>query len=468
VPTWTAPYKPLRGAFDEALRPDGSPRPGYERLIEAVLADPGQAAATVHAALEAAGVEFGPATDRRVFRVDPLPRLISGDEWSRIEAGLRQRARALNLFLRDAYGERRIVAAGIVPARVIDESILYEPLMRDAPVPVVAHVAGPDLVRDEHGELRVLEDNLRTPSGLAYALAGRDAVTAVPSLPELPAEGLDGAIDLLATVIASADPTDGGEPGVALLSDGAGSNAWFEHRDLARRLGVPLVTPDELRLRDGRLVADPRADGGTVEIDVLYNRSSFESLRDRHGHLNSLGELLAGPLADGRLAAVNSFGSGIADDKAAHCYVEEMIRFYLGENPLLTSVPSLDLGDPAAFADAIDRVGELVFKPRWDFGGHGIVFGPSAGPGERRELEAALRESPGDFVAQEPVALSTHPTVGPDGLEPRRVDLRPFVYSAGDEALVLPGGLTRFAGSVDELVVNSTRGGGAKDTWVLR
>lgn len=466
MPTWTAPYKPTGSAFDEALLPDGSPRPGYERLIDSILASPRDAVESVRASLSGREVTFGPEGDRREFVVDPLPRLISADDWSRVEAGLRQRVRALNLFLEDAYGDRSIVEAGIVPARVLDESILYEPLMRHSPTPVVAHAAGPDLIRGSDGRFRVLEDNLRTPSGITFAIAGREAVSANPRLPELPVKGLDGAYDLLSRTIRNADPAGAGDPAAVLLSDGPGAGAWYEHRELSRQLEIPLVTPADLESHEGRLIARP--EGGIVEVDVLYNRSSAESLRDRNGVLTPLGEILAGPIESGRLACVNTFGTGVADDKAAYCHVESMIDFYLGEVPLLPSIPSFDLGEPEAFATAIDRIDELVFKPRWEFGGHGIVFGPSATKDQLRALEAALREAPADYVAQEPVSLSVHPTVSGEGLEPRRVDLRPFVYTSGEQISVLPGGLTRFAGGTDELVVNSTQGGGSKDTWVLR
>ena len=464
MPTWTAPYETREGAFDEALLQDGAPRPGYGPLIEAITPEPAAALDEVARSLDERGVVFGSGESRQAFKVDPLPRLFEAGEWDRVEAGLIQRVRALNLFLEDAYRERRIVEAGIVPARVLDESILYEPIMRNGPSVPVAHVAGPDLIRDANGRFRVLEDNLRTPSGLAYAIAGREAVAGSPRLPALPVRGLEGAYDLLRDTIRSADPTGGGDPAMALLSDGPVATAWYEHRELADRLGIPLVTPGDLETGD-RLTA--RADGAAIEIDVLYNRSSSESLRDRNGVLTPLGTLLAGPIESGRLACVNSFGTGIADDKAAYCYVEAMIRFYLDEIPLLESVPCLDLGEAEAFATAIERIDELVFKPRWEFGGHGIVFGPGATAAELRDLETRLNEAPADYVAQEPVSLSVHPTVAGDRLEPRRVDFRPFVYTRGDDVTVLPGGLSRFAGSTDELVVNSTQGGGAKDTWVL-
>jgi uncharacterized circularly permuted ATP-grasp superfamily protein len=467
LPRWTSPYEAEPGTFDEAIRPDGAPRYGYEPLIGAILDSPPRAALeSIRRNLSLNGVEFG--REGVAFEVDPLPRLITAEEWPLLEAGLAQRVRALNRYLADIYGDRKIVEAGIVPARVPGESIQFEPMMRDAGQPVVAHIAGPDLIRDTDGGFMVLEDNLRTPSGLAYLTAARAAVTAGPHLPELPAIGVGGAFDLLARTIRGADPSGRGDPAIAILSDGPVSGAWYEHREISRRLGAPLVTPDRLSVHGNRLIARNDDGGPPVEVEVLYNRSSAESLRDRDGALTDLGELLAGPLVAGTLACVNSFGTGVADDKAAHCYVERMIEFYLGEVPLLPSVPGHDLGEREVLDKVIGRLGELVIKPRWSFGGKGIVFGSEATPDRLRDLEAELRRHPAGYVAQEPVTLSTHPTVAGNRLEPRHLDLRPFVFTDGDEVTVLPGALSRFAGERGDMVVNSTQGGGAKDTWVLR
>lgn len=470
MPSRAAPYETEPGAFDEAFRQDGSFRDGYGPLIGAILdSPPGEALESIRRNLSRNEVEFG--GDRPgIFEVDPVPRLVTADEWSHLEAGLTQRVRALNLYLADIYGEREIVEAGAVPARVPDESIQFEPIMRGSGQAVVANVAGPDLIRDAAGEFLVLEDNLRTPSGLAYLAAAREAVAAVPALPEAPVREVDQVFDLLARTIRGADPSGTGDPAIAILSDGPESSAWYEHRTISRRLGLPLITPDGLSVRRGHLTA--RIGDGespeTLDVDVLYNRSSAESLRDRDGRLTPLGELLAGPIESGTLACVNPFGTGVADDKAAHCYVERMIEFYLDEKPLLRSVPGHDLGEPGVLDAAIDRLGELVIKPRWSFGGKGIVFGPEATPERLDRLKAELHDSPSAYVAQETVALSTHPTVAGDRLEPRHLDLRPFVFTAGDEVTVLPGALSRFAGRRGDMVVNSTQGGGAKDTWVLR
>jgi carboxylate-amine ligase len=387
------------------------------------------------------------------FTIDPVPRVIGVEEWRALEAGLAQRVRALSAFVRDVYGERRIVSAGVVPARVIETAEYHEPAMRGVPlVPIV--VAGLDVVRDESGEFLVLEDNCRTPSGLAYAIAAREALDAC--LPAPPGRrGLGGAYDLLGDALRAAAPGGDPDPVVAVLTDGPRNSAHFEHEAIARHLGLPLVTLDGLRRRGRGLFADVR--GTWQRVDVVYRRTNQDRLDE------PVGRALAGSEA----TVVNAFGAGVADDKLAHAYVEDMVRFYLGEEPALRSVPTYDLGIPEVRERVLDRIGEVVVKPRAASGGEGILIGPHA-PAEEREATAeAVRRAPEDWVAQETISLSCHPTVAGGRLEPRHVDLRAFVFLAGDDATVLPGGLTRVALERGSLIVNSSQGGGAKDTWVM-
>jgi carboxylate-amine ligase len=327
-----------------------------------------------------------------------------------------------------------------------------------------ATIAGPDLIRDPQGDLLVLEDNLRTPSGIAYAMACREAIRAsrVYSRPPGPKTSL--VFERLKAAIRDMDPSGKADPAIVMLSDGPAAKAWFEHRMLAEGLGIPVVRASELESHEGRLIA--RSQGARIEIDVLYNRSSDESLRRDDGRFSPLGELLVGPLESGSLACVNSFGSGLADDKAVHCYVNEMIPFYLDEEPLLESVPGFDLGEPEARNEALERLDELVIKPRWSFGGQGLFFGPDSSAAEIDEIRSRLELNPSDYVAQPVVRFSVHPTVADDRLEPRHIDLRAFVVSTGGSSTTLPVALTRFAGEAGEMVVNSTQGGGAKDTWL--
>jgi uncharacterized circularly permuted ATP-grasp superfamily protein len=420
----------------------------------------------VRSKVEEIGLSFGPGVP---MTVDPVPRVIEAAEWERLEAGLLQRARALNSFVLDAYGEGRIFAAEVVPRRLLETSQGYEPRMRGLLDPEVppATVAGMDLVRGADGELRVLEDNLRMPSGATYAIAVREAVG--PALPDEAVAGLrrpDGYVDALGAAIRAAAPSHSDEPVAAILSDGPAGGAWYEHERLGRELSLPVVEPSRLSTERGRLFA--RIGRDRVRLDVVYRRLDEDRLSGPDGALTPLGALLLPALESGRLRLVNAIGTGLADDKLAHAYVESMVRFYLGEEPLLRSVPSYDLSDPEARAAAMSRLDELVVKPRDGFGGHGVTIMPRSSETERRKVIGLVRRRPERFVAQEMVPLSTHPTVVDGAMAPRRVDLRPYVLSpATGTASVMQGGLTRYARSAGGMVVNSSQGGGSKDTWVL-
>jgi carboxylate-amine ligase len=392
------------------------------------------------------------------FHLDPVPRVIAGDDWAELERGLAQRVRALDRFAADAYGERAIVTAGVVPERVLDSSDYAEPAARGVRPAGDAWVgvAGIDIVRDPDGAFLVLEDNLRTPSGIAYAAAAR--------LVTLGLLRADGAIpprsyevgELMRWALAGACP-DGELRHGAVLTDGTENAAYWEHARLAEAAGLPLVVPEELEPADG---GGLRLRGGPV-LDALYRRTDADELGD------PVGELLGGPWRAGRLGLVNGYGLGVADDKLAHAYVEDMVRFYLGEEPLLQSVHTYDLGEPAVVEEALDRLDELVVKPRSGYGGNGVVICAHAERADLDALRAAIRAAPSTFIAQDLVMLSEHPTLIDGRLEPRHVDLRPFVFlGPGREARVLPGGLTRVALDAGSLVVNSSQNGGAKDTWV--
>jgi uncharacterized circularly permuted ATP-grasp superfamily protein len=474
--TTSNPARPFPGAgvypldaghFDEAYAQTGTARPPYVTVMDALARqDLVELRERVRSKIEEIGLSFGPGVP---MTVDPVPRVIDAAEWERLEAGLLQRAAALNAFVLDAYGEERIFAAGVVPRRLIETSQGYEPRMRGLLDPAVppATVAGMDLVRGASGELLVLEDNLRMPSGATYAIAVREAVgpaLASGEIAELrhPA----GYVERLGEAIRAAAPSGDGEPSAAILSDGPASGAWYEHERLGRELGLPVVEPAQLSTERGRLHA--RIGRERVRLDVVYRRLDQDRLTDAAGALTPLGALLAPALESGRLRCVNAIGTGLADDKLAHAYVEAMVRFYLGEEPLLRSVPSYDLSDPEARATVMGRLDELVVKPRDGFGGHGVTIMPRSTEVERRKVIGLVRRRPERFVAQEMVPLSTHPTVVGKGIAPRRVDLRPYVLSpAAGAASVMQGGLTRYAKAAGEMVVNSSQGGGSKDTWVL-
>ena len=457
----------LTRGFDEEREPSGEPRPGYAAALRALAAtDLDALSRTVALRLQQRGVSFG----EEPFVVDPVPRLIEGTEWDALTAGLAQRARALNCFLRDAYGERRIVAAGVVDADGIERAEGYEPDLfgrlpaRGAPAAII----GFDVVRDRNGEFLVLEDNLRSPSGYTYALAAREALLASlpPGLPSpRPLEAVT--TELLRGAIGAAAPDGCADPCFVVLGDGADSSARYEHATAARMLGGRLVTLDDLE-RDGDGLRVRLPDGGARRVDVVYRRTSDDRIRGDDGEPTPVAALLLEPWLSGAIGLVNAFGNGLGDDKLTHGRVDDFVRFYLDEEPKVRSVPTLSLKTPQECDEAIARLRELVVKPRYGQGGDGVVIGAHADRADLERLAGELRERPGDFIAQPIIALSRHPTVIDGELQPRHVDLRPFAFCAGDGAVALiPGGLTRVALEAGALVVNSSQNGGGKDTWVF-
>jgi uncharacterized circularly permuted ATP-grasp superfamily protein len=416
--------------------------PFSERTPDLGDRDPSALAAAARRAV--GGVTFGAKGDER-FHLDPVPRLIAAAEWDPLAAGLAQRVRALEAWCGDVYRARAIVRDGVVPARVIETIDTLEPRLQGVEMPLWVGVAGLDVVREPGGRFLVLEDNLRTPSGMAYALAARDVSLRLLE-PGEPPRALDDLTGLFWSALEGATGRPG-RPRAAVLTDGPGNAAFWEHRRIAELLDVPLVEPHELDVD---------------AVDVLYRRTDGDRLAD------PVGQLLVEPWLAGRVALVNGFGIGVGDDKLAHAYVEDMVRYYLGEEPLARSVRTYDLGRPEVLEEALDRLDELVVKPRAGYGGEGVVICPHAERADVERARAEIAASPEDFIAQELVPLSCHPTVIDGALEPRHVDLRPFVFLGPDGAAgVLPGGLTRVAFDAGALVVNSSQNGGAKDTWVV-
>ena len=459
----------VAAGYDEAFARPGTPRPHYTEVLDALGAmDLASLRGQVNARIRDAGVTFTTSEGDAAFVIDPVPRVMPSSEWSALAAGLEQRARALNAFVVDAYGPRRIVDAGRVPAQAIDSAEGYEQDLRglvpDAAPPI--GIAGLDVVRGPDGVLRVLEDNVRTPSGMTYAAAARRAVLAAfDGRIEHPAPISDALRDLLRRVLFAASPA-GEDASIVVLSDGRSGSAWYEHAEVARLLGVPVVTLGDLERRGDHLEARD-ADGRRRPVDVVYRRCDEDRVRDDDGTLTPVAEALLDPWLSGRVAIVNGFGTGVADDKLVHGHVDDMIRFYLGEEPLIEAVPTLDpTRDGVLDAILADLSGHVV-KPRMGHGGEGVVICAHADPRTLDRLRADLRRDPSGFVAQPVVPLSEHPTVvDPGRLEPRHVDLRPFVFSTAERVEVLPGGLTRVAWDPGALVVNSSQNGGAKDTWV--
>jgi uncharacterized circularly permuted ATP-grasp superfamily protein len=397
--------------------------------------DPATLAAAAESSLD--GVTFGDEP----FHFDPVPRVIPAAEWGPLAAGLAQRVRALDRWCADAYGDRAIVRDGVLPARVVETIDTLEPELIGLELPLWVGIAGLDVVRAPDGRFLVLEDNLRTPSGLAYTVAAREVSVRLldPAEPPWP---LDELPRLLRGTLEAVSPVPA--PRVAVLTE-RDSSAHWEHAWVAQTLDVPLVELDELDLST---------------VDVVYRRTDHNRFGD------SVGRALGPAWLEGRIGLVNAYGIGVGDDKLVHAYVEDMVRYYLGEEPLLLSVRTYDLGRPEVLEEALDRLDELVVKPRAAYGGEGVVICPHATPEDVEQARRDVRAAPEDFIAQELIPLSEHPTIIDGRLELRHVDLRPFVFLSSEGASVLPGGLTRVALDDGALVVNSSQNGGAKDTWI--
>lgn len=461
---------------DEVLGPGGLAAVAYQGVLQ-VIEDGGPALMRERGLRRDThqkdlGLIFRVGDQDRLFPVDLLPRIVEADDWSMLRRGLAQRARALELFLRDAYGKQEAVADGVIPAQVLRRAPGWEDAgLRVPPSALRAQVLGVDLVRDERGGWVVLEDNLRIPSGLGYALSIRRLMDEVmPDLPRPPglldtaaAPGL-----LRAALIASAHPDAREDPTLVLLSDGPGNSAWFEHRLLADAAGLTVASPRDLLVRDGWVVLT--GDGAPRPVDVLYVRLDAHRIGDMIGADGQpLGEQFWDVVESGRVAVANAPGNGVADDKAVYAYVPALIEYYLHEAPLLRTARTYPCGDPEQREMVLERLDDLVVKPVDGYGGGGVLIGPDASADELAGARAQILLDPDRWIGQELVSLSSHPTFDGRRLSPRHVDLRAFVYQTGVEpgdAHVASAGLTRVA-PAGSMVVNSSRGGGAKDTWLI-
>lgn len=438
---------PAAEPYDEAYEDGGAPRPHYAELLGG-LTDPAALASRVKERLRARGVRFGGSPEGD-FVLDPVPRLLTAAEWSELQIGIAQRLKALDSFVADVYGDGRALAEGVLPREAVEGSPHYEPSMRGAPLRRWIAFAGLDVIRCPDGRFRVIEDQVRMPSGMAYAVVGRETLRDLLPV-EPPSRDLSLAYGELALALREASPVS--DPRVVLLSEGPTAAAWWEHSLLARELCAPAVTLDDLELRDGRLVA--WLDGRARAVNVVYQRTA----EDRFSGTPL--EMLLEPCRAGRLTVLNAPGSGVADDKLVHPHVDDLVRFYLDEEPLLPSVPSRRAAD-------LDNLEGRVVKPRAEMGGTGVVLWDTADEQTRRRTLRAIERDPGGYVAQELVTLSVHPTVCDGTLAPRHVDLRPYALLRDDGVYVLPGGNSRFAVDEGSMLVNSALGGGAKDTWIL-
>ncbi len=462
-------------AFDEMFDGQGNVRGPYKGIYaELAPSDASELEARAEAlsrAFSDQGITFSLSGQERPFPLDLVPRVISAAEWTRLERGITQRVKALECYLDDVYGEQQILNDGVIPRRLVTSC---EHFYRQAagivpPNGVRIHVAGIDLIRDERGNFRVLEDNLRSPSGVSYVVENRRTMARV--FPNLFATHRVRTVDDYAAhllrALRNSAATNEADPTVVVLTPGVFNSAYFEHSLLARQMGVELVEGRDLFCRDNQVYM--RTTEGERQVDVIYRRiddAFLDPMQFRPDSVLGVAGLLNAARA-GNVVISSAVGNGVGDDKLVYTYVPTIIEYYLGEKPMLANVDTYRCWLDDEREEVLDRISELVVKPVEGSGGYGIVFGPEASGKELSAVSKKIRDHPRGWIAQPMMHLSTVPTQVDDELAPRYVDLRPFAVNDGDDVWVLPGGLTRVALVEGSRVVNSSQGGGSKDTWVL-
>jgi uncharacterized circularly permuted ATP-grasp superfamily protein len=467
-------------AFDEMRGSGGEVRPAYQcldewlhRLSPDLLDRRRQEAELLFRRIGITFAVYGEAeSTERLIPFDVLPRILSFTEWNTLRAGLEQRVGAINHFLKDIYGRREVLRAGVVPEDLVFRNPVFRPEMNGMAVPhdVYVHIAGIDIVRVDADTFYVLEDNVRTPSGVSYMLENREIMMRL--FPELfsrhrvaPVENYPD--ELLATLTSMAPPSITSDPTVVLLTPGIYNSAYYEHSFLADKLGVELVEGRDVVVRGE--FAYMRTTEGLKRIDVVYRRVDddfLDPLAFRPDSALGIPGLMSVYQA-GNLTLANAVGTGIADDKAVYSYMPEIVKFYLGQEPILKNVPTWRCREPDHLSYVLDNLEQLVVKEVHGSGGYGMLIGPKADRATIEAFRAKLKAHPENFIAQPTLALSTCPTLVEEGVAPRHVDLRPFVLTGRDRIRIVPGGLTRVALKAGSLIVNSSQGGGTKDTWVL-
>jgi len=472
-----APYE--RGNFfDEMYAADGNMRPHYrllaERLGSISVDEFERRRAAVDLAFLRRGVTFTVYNDaegtERIFPFDLIPRIIPAREWSRLEAGLIQRITALNLFLHDLYHGQKIIKDKIVPAAQVFSAKHFRREFMNFSVPrdIYVHICGTDLIRGGDGAYLVLEDNLRCPSGVSYMIENRSAMRrAFPNLFQSYAvRPVEGYSEELLKALLHIAPAKSDKPSVVLLTPGVFNSAYFEHCFLARQMGVPIVEGRDLVVQNACVYM--RTTSGLLPVDVIYRRIDDDFLDPsvfRSDSMLGVPGLVAAYRA-GNVALANSIGTGVADDKVIYAYIPRVIKYYLDQDPILPSVNTYLASEAAERKFILENISKLVVKSANEAGGYGMLIGPAAAKGEVEEFRAKVAANPRNFIAQEPIMLSRSPTWCQPGLEGRHIDLRPYVL-CGEKTVVTPGGLTRVALRKGSLVVNSSQGGGSKDTWVI-
>jgi uncharacterized circularly permuted ATP-grasp superfamily protein len=458
---------------------DGIARPHYRRLHERLATLPREEFEQRRAAVDLAflrrGVTFtvydNAEGTERIFPFDLIPRIIPAAEWTQLEAGLIQRVTALNLFLHDIYHEQKILKDKVIPAHQILSAKHFRREFMNFQVPrdIYVHICGTDLIRDADGRYLVLEDNLRCPSGVSYMIENRAAMRrAFPNLfQSYGVRPVEAYADTLLKSLRYIAPRQDEKPNVVLLTPGVYNSAYFEHTFLARQMGIPIVEGRDLVVRDDKVYM--RTTAGLVAVDVIYRRIDDDFLDPAIFRQDSVLGVpgLVGAYRAGNVALANAIGTGVADDKVIYAYVPKMIKYYLGEDALLPNVETYLAGDAKDRQYILENMENLVVKSANEAGGYGMLIGPASTKDEVEDFRRKVAAQPRNFIAQQPIMLSRSPTWCETGLEGRHIDLRPYIL-CGEKTTVTPGGLTRVALRRGSLVVNSSQGGGSKDTWVLQ
>jgi uncharacterized circularly permuted ATP-grasp superfamily protein len=470
----------MPAAFDEMKGDGGELRPAYRELARWLEEVPGdflqQRMREAELLFRRIGITFavyGEAdSSERLIPFDVVPRILAAAEWTTLSRGLEQRVKALNAYIKDVYGKREVLRAGIVPEDLVFQNPVFRPEMNGQRVPhdIYVFIAGIDVVRVDADTFYVLEDNARTPSGVSYMLENREVMMRL--FPDLFARHRVAPVEnypdeLLATLKSVAPETAAADPTVVLLTPGIYNSAYYEHSFLADKLGIELVEGRDLLVK-GEVVY-MRTTQGLRRVDVIYRRIDddfLDPLAFRPDSALGVPGLMSAYIA-GNVTLANAVGTGVADDKAVYSYMPEIVKFYLGEEPILKNVPTWRCREADHLAYVLDHIDELVVKEVHGSGGYGMLIGPKADKATIGAFREKLKRDPKGFIAQPTLALSTVPTCVDEGIAPRHVDLRPFVLTGRDRVRIVPGGLTRVALKKDSLVVNSSQGGGTKDTWVL-
>jgi len=472
-------YQPTPNTWDEMFGADAKIRKHYQKVINYLtkesIDDLNKKEDLAKRLFMSQGITFTVYSSgegiEKIFPFDIIPRIITGEEWAFVEKGIKQRLNVLNLFLKDVYSNQFIIKDGIVPIDIIYSCphFLREMYNVQVPYDIYVHIAGIDLIRDHDGTFYVLEDNLRTPSGVSYMLENREITKRLfpDLLPQCKVRSVTEYPNILYKNLLSLSPRQIPNPTIVLLSPGIYNSAYFEHTTLARLMGVELVEGRDLVVSNNKVFM--KTTTGLQQVDVIYRRVDDEFLDPLVFNQTSILGVpgIMDAYRKGNVAIVNAIGNGVADDKAIYSYVPDMIRYYLNEEPILKNVPTYQLGNPDEKEYVFENINKMVVKRTNGSGGYGMLMGHAATLEETEDYKNEILKNPRDFIAQPTISLSSAPCYMQGKLTPRRIDLRPYALCGPDGIEIVPGGLTRVALREGSLVVNSSQGGGSKDTWVL-